>query len=100
MDKFREALEHCELHDLGFEGDAFTWRNNSHDGSKFIKERLDHAVATEAWCAIFPGARVINDDHRHSDHRSIILEFEEIGIWAREGVARGPYDLKQLGWKK
>jgi hypothetical protein len=77
MDKFREALEHCELHDLGFEGDAFTWRNNSHDGSKFIKERLDHAVATEAWCAIFPGARVINDDHRHSDHRSIILEFEE-----------------------
>jgi hypothetical protein len=77
MDKFRETLEHCELHDLGFEGDAFTWRNNSHDGTKYIKERLDRVVAMEEWCARFPGARVINEDHRHSDHRPIILEFEE-----------------------
>jgi len=30
MDRFKEALEDYELMDLGFEGDPFTWRNNSH----------------------------------------------------------------------
>jgi hypothetical protein len=27
MDSFRDALQVCELADLGFEGDPFTWRN-------------------------------------------------------------------------
>lgn len=26
MDKFWEALDFCDLHDLGFFGDVFTWR--------------------------------------------------------------------------
>jgi hypothetical protein len=30
MDRSREALEYCELHDLGFDGDIFTWRNHNH----------------------------------------------------------------------
>lgn len=28
IDRFREAIEFCELQDLGFEGDVFTWRNH------------------------------------------------------------------------
>lgn len=27
LDRFKEALEDCDLHDLGFAGDVFTWRN-------------------------------------------------------------------------
>lgn len=27
MDRFKGALELCELEDLGFTGDIFTWRN-------------------------------------------------------------------------
>jgi hypothetical protein len=41
MDNFREVLEECEQHDLGYEGDAFTWRNNSHKAEDYIRERLD-----------------------------------------------------------
>jgi hypothetical protein len=44
MDQFREALEECELTDLGFVGDSFTWRNNSHTSELYIKERLDRAM--------------------------------------------------------
>ncbi|KAJ1295804.1 hypothetical protein BS78_01G250800 [Paspalum vaginatum] len=45
MEKFLQALEDCELHDLGFVGDAFTWRNHHFSASNYIKERLDRAVA-------------------------------------------------------
>ena len=74
MDKFKEALEVCDLRDLGFSGDAFTWRNHSHTAASYIKERLDRAVATQAWCDRFPGFKVINGDPRHSDHRPVIVD--------------------------
>lgn len=54
MDEFREALEDCGLSYLGFEGNPFTWRNNSHDSAKYIQERLDRAVANDEWMARFP----------------------------------------------
>jgi hypothetical protein len=85
LDKFREALEICDLDDPGFVGDAFTWRNNNHDANKYIRERLDRAVATQAWRDRFPGFKVINGDHCHSDHRPIIVDTHGI-----EKARRGP----------
>lgn len=41
MEKFRQALEDCQLHDLGYVGDAFTWRNHHRDAASYTKERLD-----------------------------------------------------------
>lgn len=73
MDKFKEALVHCELHDLGFQGDMFTWRNHCHSADGYIKERLDRAVANDAWRGRFPAVKVINGDPRHSDHRPLII---------------------------
>jgi len=74
MLKFREALEDCDLHDLGFVGDAFTWRNHHRNVASYTRERLDRAVANSAWRARFPLVWVINGDPRHSDHRPIIVE--------------------------
>jgi hypothetical protein len=45
MDAFRRALEDANLEDLGFVGDAFTWRNNWHLAQGYVRERLDRAVA-------------------------------------------------------
>ncbi|XP_073360464.1 uncharacterized protein [Aegilops tauschii subsp. strangulata] len=40
MDKFKMALEDCELHDLGFIGDVFTWRNHNHNPSDMFTRDL------------------------------------------------------------
>ncbi|KAJ1260516.1 hypothetical protein BS78_10G238300 [Paspalum vaginatum] len=77
MDKFRETLEACNLHDLGFCGDSFTWRNNNRREGGYIRERLDRAVANEEWRNLFPGVQIINGDPRHSDHRPVIILTEK-----------------------
>ncbi|XP_045083714.1 uncharacterized protein [Aegilops tauschii subsp. strangulata] len=73
LDNFREALESCELSDIGFEGDKFTWRNHSKEVSTYICERLDRATANDAWCEWFPHFSVLNGAPRHSDHRPVIV---------------------------
>lgn len=81
MDRFRTALEECELSDLGFAGDPYTWRNNSRDSTDYVRERLDRAVASTDWITQFPTYKVINGEPRHLDHRPIIVK--------TEGVPRG-----------
>ena len=50
LDGFREAMQVCELEDIGFEGDMYTWRNHSKELRTYICERLDRAIANEEWC--------------------------------------------------
>ncbi|KAE8791529.1 Elongation factor 1-alpha [Hordeum vulgare] len=76
MNDFRDALDFCELRDIGFEGDMYTWRNHSQQASSYICERLDRATANSDWCAAFPHAVVRNGDPRHSDHHPIIVYME------------------------
>ena len=73
MQNFRDALDFCNLHDLGFEGDVFTWRNKNYHVDGYIRERLDRVVATPEWCQCFPAYKVVNGDPRHSDHRPVVL---------------------------
>jgi hypothetical protein len=60
MERFSNALNFCNLQDLCFEGDVFTWRNNNFRVEGHIRECLDTAVANLAWCARFPGYKVVN----------------------------------------
>ena len=76
LDRFRAALEACGLEDLGFKGDIFTWRNHSFKRERYIRERLDRAVANTAWRSHFPMVEVINGDPRHSDHGPVIIQLE------------------------
>lgn len=73
MERFRNALADCNLDDLGFMGDIFTWRNHHHRAEGYIKERLNRAVGNVEWRRLFPLVRVVNGDPRHSDHRPIIV---------------------------
>ena len=77
MDHFREALSFCELQDLGFAGDMFTWPNHSEDSANYICERLDRVVANDGWCTQFPDFQVVNGDPRHSDHRPVVVATEQ-----------------------
>ncbi|KAL5541131.1 hypothetical protein UlMin_043417 [Ulmus minor] len=48
MMNFSHALANCSLHDLGFKGPQFTWKNNS-AGTKNIQERLDRMTLLSSW---------------------------------------------------
>lgn len=78
LDRFKEALEFCDLHDLGFVGDVFTWRNKQFREKDYIRERLDRAVAPNGgWRERFPLVYVKNGDHFHSDHRPVVVSLNE-----------------------
>ncbi|KAF5465338.1 hypothetical protein F2P56_015356 [Juglans regia] len=51
MECFREALEDCDLSDMGYVGNKFTWSNNR-GGTEFTKERLDRAFCNPQWAII------------------------------------------------
>lgn len=70
------SLEFCDLRDLGFVGDAFTWRNKQFQANDYIRERLDRAVANGAWREGYPLVLVRNGDPYHSDHRPVIITTE------------------------
>lgn len=97
MDLFKEALEVCELTDLGFTGDPFTSRNNSHTGEHYVRERLDRAVADGDWRARFPAFKVTNGDPRHSDHRPVIVD-TEWGLEVRRSRHNPPAFRFEAGW--
>ena len=43
--KFREAVQACNLVDMGYKGYPFTWSNRRY-GQHFIKERLDRLLCS------------------------------------------------------
>ena len=59
--------------DLGFIGYPYTW-NNRRLGVANTKERLDRAVANEAWKVKFPETTVTHIISHASDHLPLILQ--------------------------
>jgi hypothetical protein len=68
MQAFQDALTDCELEDLGYSGDSYTWERER------IRERLDRAVANGAWNIMHPGAVLQHLEYTRSDHRPILLD--------------------------
>lgn len=76
MANFREALNVCELFDLGFTGVPYTY-DNKREGMQNVKVRLDRAVADNAWCDLFGEAKLKHLISSRSDHCPILLQFEK-----------------------
>ena len=70
--EFRDCLNRCELYDLGFSGQKFTWCNGRY-GEQRTKIRLDKMVANEDWLRLFPEARVRHVAMSISDHCLLML---------------------------
>ncbi|KAL5843397.1 hypothetical protein ACOSQ4_009355 [Xanthoceras sorbifolium] len=65
---FCEALDDCQLMDVGYNGCQFTW-SNGRTGSQFIQERLDWCVSSLAWSTLFPFSKISHLEFWRSDHR-------------------------------
>lgn len=72
MIAFRSTLEVCDLRDLGFSGNQFTW-TNAQCGISSIQERLDRAMANPRWSQIFPRATVDHLVRFQSDHCPLMI---------------------------
>jgi hypothetical protein len=71
---FRNILSICDLQDLGYKGNKYTW-TNKHQGDSLIFARLDRFKATTEWKNRF----LYHINHHllryKSDHAPILLEF-------------------------
>jgi len=76
MESFREAVQKCNLGNLGFKGQKFTWSNKRENGV-FVKERLDRGLASPDWCALFPNAGIEVDVSSCSDHHLLWLRMDQ-----------------------
>ena len=76
INAFREALESCQLEDLGYKGYPFTW-TNKRLGDANTKLRLDRAVATKGWIDNFPITNVVHLLPHVSDHIHIIVHVQK-----------------------
>ena len=75
IDAFRNALEYCQLEDLGFQGHPFTW-SNKRPGCANTKVRLDRAVANKEWIDKYQMSNVTHLSSHASDHLPIILQVQ------------------------
>lgn len=74
---FWEFMDSVDLIDLGFKGPLFTW----HQGNLF--ERLDRALANEAWFRNFPNSSITHLSKIKSDLRPLLLVLKPKIIWPR-----------------
>ncbi|KAE8821732.1 hypothetical protein D1007_00140 [Hordeum vulgare] len=72
MMAFRDALQLCEVVDLGFLGVPYMF-DNGQQGQGTVRVRLDRACACEEWRELFPYARVQHLVSPRSDHCPIVL---------------------------
>jgi hypothetical protein len=90
MQAFRDALDDCNLSDVGYVGDKFTW----HRGD--IRERLDRGLANDAWLVKFPNSSLHHLNYFRSDHRPILMCIEEPIVEERSGPAVLRFEARWL----
>ncbi|KAL9679901.1 hypothetical protein QQ045_017772 [Rhodiola kirilowii] len=93
MENFRRVLNDCNLSDIGFSGDPFTFSNHREGGAEF-RARLDRVLANEDWRKKFSRAAVTHVHLHASDHQLIVLETERKYRMKKKSC----FDLKLCGW--
>ena len=73
MEAFCDAINTCNLRDMGYLGQDFTWSRRL--GSRgWVRERLDRALVSTNWAARFPKMHLHHKPNSSSDHCILILK--------------------------
>ncbi|KAL0411165.1 UNVERIFIED_CONTAM: hypothetical protein Slati_3706200 [Sesamum latifolium] len=75
IEEFRSCLSDCNIIDLGFKGERFTWCN-MREAPNTVKVRLDRECATPTWSALYPNAQVHVGLPWGSDHSPLIIHLQ------------------------
>lgn len=70
LSDFREFIEECDLRDLGYSSNKYTWCYRR-AGNQHISERLDRFLVNSIWWNCFPNAKVTHGVVAYSDHSPI-----------------------------
>ncbi|XP_023871998.2 uncharacterized protein LOC111984613 [Quercus suber] len=73
MANFCEAINSCQLRDLGYIGQDFTWSRRLGNRG-WVRERLDRALVSSGWAAKFPKKRLYHKANSSSDHCMLLLK--------------------------
>ncbi|KAF9588252.1 hypothetical protein IFM89_008664 [Coptis chinensis] len=76
---FRDMVDGCELIDLGFMGNTFTWKNKQ-KGCRRILERIDRSLANAAWMLRFVNTKVYHEMATSSDHKFLIIKVDNVHV--------------------
>ena len=75
MEGFREAVDVCQLCDIGYMGVDWTFEKKV-AGGHYVRVRLDRVLASASWCSCFPFAAVRHLTAVKSDHSPILLSLQ------------------------
>ena len=92
IEGFREMVDVCGLHDLGYEGRRWTFEKKVVGGS-YCRVRLDRALSTPEWNSRFPFATVRNMIATSSDHGPILLQWQQGGRYKKKGKKMFRYEI-------
>ncbi|KAE8702094.1 hypothetical protein F3Y22_tig00110503pilonHSYRG00797 [Hibiscus syriacus] len=70
--QFRERWDRCNLLDVGWTGNKFTWTRRIH-GQVVLQERLDRALLNTDILIMFPNIHTTSLTRLHSDHNPILI---------------------------
>ena len=75
IDQFQEVLDGCNLIDLSYLGNKFTW-SRSYPNGGMVWERLDRAVGSVDWYDLYPATCVQTLTCLSSNHSPICIRLE------------------------
>ncbi|KAF9603853.1 hypothetical protein IFM89_038036 [Coptis chinensis] len=68
-----QAMNNCELFDIGYKGPVFTWCNGQ-KGWNRTHERIDRALANVEWRLCFPNDCLYHKHSTESDHKMLVIK--------------------------
>lgn len=76
LEGFSETVNDCELMDLGFVGNEFTWEK-SRGQNNWLQERLDRGLGNQLWKEMFPAAEIKVWEVSTSDHLPLVVNLNK-----------------------
>ncbi|KAL0402013.1 UNVERIFIED_CONTAM: hypothetical protein Slati_4231200 [Sesamum latifolium] len=79
---FRDYFHECDLHDIGFEGNIFTWSNHR-EAPHTVRVHLDPACSSPRWASLFPCAK--DSMNELASREEVIWKQRDKVLWLTEG---------------